>query len=221
MKDKETIFEFDEPANNIMSIGFVSRLNGGQTKAVVELLKGTSTLVNTPPVGEVYKNLNMWVGDSKFPSDMIYDVVIKFKVEKSWIYSDDRDSELVKLYRYSDGVWNPLETSIIDEDGEYFYYEAKSPGFSPFAIIIPDTSRNVMMENSSFINETKMSIGDDFIPVEGTDVSQNSKRPLVFLLITGLIAAIVVLGVKYRPHYDKMYLQITNPDGKRYRRMKK
>jgi len=99
MRDVETIFEFDEPANNIVSISFVSRLNGGQTKALIEILKGTSTLVNSAPAGKVYKNLNIWIGDSKFPSDMIYDVVITFRVDKSWIHSNELDSQSVKLYR--------------------------------------------------------------------------------------------------------------------------
>ncbi|WP_164997930.1 PGF-pre-PGF domain-containing protein [Methanolobus psychrotolerans] len=220
MKDMRTTFVFDDPANNIVSIDFVSRLNGGQTKAVVELLRGTSTLVKIAPVGDVYKNLNIWVGDSKFPSDMIYNVVIDFKVEKSWIYLDGRDSELVQLYRYSDGMWNPLETSIMDEDEDYFYYEAKSPGFSPFAIIIPDTSEIAIMENE-FYNETKMSIGDELLPLEGTDVSQSNKKSLFLLLLIGLIVAVAVVGTNYKSRYEKIYMQIGNPDGKRYRRIKK
>ncbi|WP_342304252.1 PGF-pre-PGF domain-containing protein [Methanolobus sp. ZRKC5] len=221
MKDKKAIFEFDEPANSIMSIGFVSRLNGGQTKAVVEMLRGTSALVDAAPDGEVYKNLNIWVGDSKFSSDVIYDVAIKFKVEKSWIVSNDLDFEFITLYRYSDGMWNSLETSFIAEDGGYFYYETKSPGFSPFAIVIPHASELIITENSSFINETKMSISDEIILDEGKDSPQDKKRPLVFLLILGLIVAVAVVGTKYRSQYEKLYTQIGNPDGKRYRRLKK
>jgi hypothetical protein len=221
MRDVETIFEFDEPANNIVSISFVSRLNGGQTKALIEILKGTSTLVNSAPAGKVYKNLNIWIGDSKFPSDMIYDVVITFRVDKSWIHSNELDSQSVKLYRYSGGMWNSLETSIIDEDGDYFYYEAKSPGFSPFAIVIPDASEIIMEENSSFLNETKMSVGDNPVSVEDTNVSQDSKKSLILLFLIGLIVAVAVVGIKYRSQYEKLYMQIGNPDGKRYRRIKK
>lgn len=221
-KDMESLFEFDEPANSIMSVGFVSRLNGGQTKAVVEMLKETSTLVKKAPAGEVYKNLNIWVGDSKFPSDMISNVVIKFKVERPWVISNDYDSKLVKLYRYSNGMWNSLETSEIDEDEDYFYYEASSPGFSPFAIIMPENSKIVMIENSSPSNEqAKMSIGDDIILDEEGDASQDHKRSLMFLLLFGSIVAVAAVGVKYRSHYERLYLQIANPDGKRYRRIKK
>ncbi len=118
-------------------------------------------------------------------------------------------------------MWNSLETSIIDEDGDYFYYEAKSPGFSPFAIVIPDASEIIMEENSSFLNETKMSVGDNPVSVEDTNVSQDSKKSLILLFLIGLIVAVAVVGIKYRSQYEKLYMQIGNPDGKRYRRIKK
>ncbi|MDY0387850.1 MAG: PGF-pre-PGF domain-containing protein [Methanolobus sp.] len=221
-KDMESLFEFAEPANSIMSVGFVSRLNGGQTKAVVEILKDTSTLVKTAPVGEVYKNMNIWVGDSKFPSAMINDVFIKFKVERTWVISNDHDPKLIKLCRYSDGMWSPLETSEIDKDEDYFYYEAKAPGFSQFAIMIPDNSKITMIENSSPFNEdSKMSIADNIILDKDKDASQDSKGSLLLLLLVGLIVVVAVVGVKYRSHYDKYYTQFANLDGKRYRRIKK
>lgn len=224
MKDRATIFEFDEPANNIVSISFVSGLNGGQTKAVVEILKDTSVLVDASPSGNVYKNLNIWVGDSKFPSDMINDIVIKFKVEKAWILSRDIHPESVELYRYSNGEWNSLKTSMTGEDSEYFYYESKAPGFSPFAIVVPDLTVPSMVEENSDSNVTQMSVADENpIPVEKADMPRNNSnnKSLLILLLMGIIAVLGFAGIKYRSYYEKLYLKIGNPDGKRYRRLKK
>ncbi|MBP1909263.1 PGF-pre-PGF domain-containing protein [Methanolobus bombayensis] len=222
MKDKETIFEFDEPANNIVSISFVSQLNGGQTKALIEILKGTSSLVSSAPSGNVYRNLNIWVGDSKFPSDVIDDVVIRFKVEKSWVYSNDIEPESIVLSRYYSEKWSPLETSFESEGDDYLYYAAKSPGFSPFVILVPEISETVLSEDISDENTTVMSMGDEIVPVE-TGVNQDKKsiKTLLFFLLAAIIAAVGAVGYRYRGHYEKLYLQISNPDGKRYRRFKK
>jgi PGF-pre-PGF domain-containing protein len=189
MKDRETVFEFDEPANNVVSISFVCKLNGGQTKALIEILKRTSSLASSAPSGNVYRNINIWVGDSKFPSDVIDDVVIRFKVEKSWIYSNDLESESIVLSRYSDGKWNPLETAFESEDSDYFYYAAKSPGFSPFAILIPGITEIVLSENSSAENTTVMSMGDEIVPVN-TEVTQDkeSSKAVLFFLFAGMIS---------------------------------
>ncbi|SFM85390.1 PGF-pre-PGF domain-containing protein [Methanolobus profundi] len=223
IRETETVFSFEEEANSITSISFTSKLNAGQVKAMIEMLKGTSSLVDEAAPGTVYKNLNIWVGDSKFSSDTLSDILIEFKVERSWIESDDRDPELVELYRYSDSSWNSLETSLVDEDEDYFYYETETPGFSSFAIVIPpEISEITMSENSTQINETMMSI-DDEIPTgeSGYAASQESKRSIVLFLLIGVIGSIVAIGYKYRSHYDELYKQIGNPDGKRYRRLKK
>jgi len=38
------------------------------------------------------------------------------------------------MHRYSQGKWNALNTTKTGEDDQYIYYEAITPGFSPFAI---------------------------------------------------------------------------------------
>jgi PGF-pre-PGF domain-containing protein len=223
MKDEETVFEFDEPANDIVSISFVCKRNGGQTKALIEVLKGTSSLVNSAPSGKVYRNLNIWVGDSKFPSDVIDDGVIRFKVEKSWVNSNDLEPDSIVLSRYSDGKWALLETSFESEEGDYLHYTAESPGFSPFAILVPEVTETILSKNSSAENTTVMSMGDEIVPVgkEVTPDKKSSKGILLFLVAGIMIAVVAIAGYRYRGHYEELYLQISNPDGKRYRRLKK
>jgi hypothetical protein len=153
---------------------------------------------------------------------MISDVVIRFKVEKSWIDSNNVEQDSIVLSRYSDGKWKLLDTSFESEDEDYLYYAAQTPGFSPFAILIPGVSEAVSSENNSTENQSVMSTGDELIPVE-TGITQNKKsyKGILLFLFVGLIGAVGFVGYRYRGHYEQLYLQISNPDGKRYRRLKK
>jgi len=38
------------------------------------------------------------------------------------------------LNRYHNNRWNKLQTKEIDEDNDYVYYEAESPGFTTFVV---------------------------------------------------------------------------------------
>jgi len=58
---------------------------------------------------------------------------IEFKVNKSWITENNLNETTIKLNRY-DGNWTVLPTSKLSEDEVSFYFEAKTSGFSLFAI---------------------------------------------------------------------------------------
>jgi PGF-pre-PGF domain-containing protein len=64
----------------------------------------------------------------------ISSVKIKFKVEKSWINTNNIDMATIVLYRYVNGSWVALPTVKLSEDATYVYFEAESPGLSVFAI---------------------------------------------------------------------------------------
>ena len=84
---------------------------------------------------QVWQNL-IWVGNGGFgTSNNIENAVVCFKVEKSWIQDKKIDQSSITLNRYSDKKWNPLPTSLSSEDDKYLYFTAKTPGFSPFAIM--------------------------------------------------------------------------------------
>ena len=84
---------------------------------------------------EVYKYLNIWVGNSGVVSSKnIENAVVSFKVEKSWVQDKLIDKSTIVLNRYSDNAWNQLPTSLSSEDDNYLYFTAQTPGFSPFAI---------------------------------------------------------------------------------------
>ena len=90
-------FDFARNATCVVYVSFDSRKTAGKTTTIAEKLKGKSTLVSGLPSDEVYKSLNIWVGNSGFATPKnIEKAVICFKVEKSWI-QDKRSNSLPLL----------------------------------------------------------------------------------------------------------------------------
>ncbi len=133
--DTAVSYAFDLEGNVIRYINFTSLTSSGPVEARVEILKGTSTLVDHAPPYMVYKNLNIWVGFFGWATPKnIADPIINFQVERSWVNENHIDECSIRLNRYNEGQWDPLVTDKIYEDTEYLYFEAETPGFSPFAI---------------------------------------------------------------------------------------
>ena len=133
--DSEISYSFNLEGNIIRNINFTGLTNSGTVVARVEILKHTSSLANNTPPDIVYRNLNIWIGNSGWAtSKNIANPRIYFIVEKTWINENNIDEGSIRLNRYSEGKWNPLVTTEIDEDFDYLYYMANTPGFSPFAI---------------------------------------------------------------------------------------
>ncbi|WP_406670315.1 putative Ig domain-containing protein [Methanolobus sp. ZRKC4] len=132
----EIVFEFPNVENDLEYVKFSSLKAAGQVKAIIEILKERSSLVNSNPPGSVYRHINIWVGDAKFNSgDYMSSAEISFKVAKKWLVDNNADPSTIKFYRYSTGSWEELETSRIGTDANYYYYKAQTPGFSPFSIV--------------------------------------------------------------------------------------
>ncbi len=129
-------FEFPQKVTAVESITFNSKKTVGKTTTIVEMLKNQSTLVSGKPSDEVYKYLNIWVGNGGYATEKnIENAVVTFKVAKSWVQDNKIDKSSITLNRYDDKKWNPLKTTLSSEDdGTYLKFTAQAPGFSPFAI---------------------------------------------------------------------------------------
>ncbi|WP_319506678.1 PGF-pre-PGF domain-containing protein [uncultured Methanolobus sp.] len=228
LKDIETVFPFYKGDNRIVSVSFTSKLNGGQVKAVIEMLVDTSSQVSSSAPGNVYKNMNIYV-DSNLASDIIGNSKVNFKVEKSWINDNDIDLSTITLCRYSNSKWDQLSTESKGEDDLYFYFVSTTPDFSPFAISSVEPSvamdRDLgkdVVASSPDSGDTVMSTEDAVSMELTTEIPQESKSSLSFVSVLALagIMFIGVLGYMNRGYYNKVRLQIGNPDGKRYRRIK-
>ena len=146
-RGKYVQFNFTKKATPVVYIAFDSKVTPGLTTTLVEMLNKKSILIPELPSDEVYKSLNIWTGNNGFiiPRN-IENAVVCFKVEKSWLKDRNINQSTITLNRYSDNKWNQLPTSLSEEDDQYLYYIAQTPGFSYFAI----TGRNTSITTSWF-----------------------------------------------------------------------
>jgi len=144
-KGIRTCYTFKGEINEIVSIEFDPKKNFGKTTTIVEMLKNTSSIVKEPAPGTVYKNLNIWVGNSGFSSsENLENARINFRVKKTWLTENRIIESMMTLFRYSDDTWNALPTTLTGEDLDYFYFSSETPGFSPFAIAGPEKDTQVI-----------------------------------------------------------------------------
>lgn len=143
-KGVHTCFTFKDGDNEIVTVEFSPKKNLGKITAIVEILKNTSSIVKEPAPGIVYRNVNLWIGNSAFSSlGNFENAQINFRMKKTWITEKGVSENTIALYRYSEGKWSQLPTTLIREDKVYFYFTAETPGFSPFAI--SSTEKNTKM----------------------------------------------------------------------------
>lgn len=135
MKDMVTTFEFDNEMNDIQYVRYLSLKNSGKVSTTIEVLKNTSGFVKSAAPDITYRNINIWVGKTGYATEgNIQDPVIGFRVSQTWVLDNAIDPYTIKLNRYSGGTWEELATEQTGSDDSYIYFEAKTPGFSPFAI---------------------------------------------------------------------------------------
>ncbi len=139
-KDEIVDFDFESEKNDIDYVRYESLKNAGKISTTIEILNNTSSFANMSASGFIYRNINIWVGKTGYATEQnIKDPVIGFRVSKEWIEDNELDPATISLKRYQEDVWNSLETQQIDSDEEYLYFEAKTKGFSSFAITAEKT----------------------------------------------------------------------------------
>ncbi len=142
-------YMFKGDINDIRYVEFDPKRSFGKTTAIIEILKGKSTLTPIEPEGRVYQHMNIWIGtDGISNSDNLENGAVGFRVEKAWINENEIDRTSITLNHFSNDRWDVLETLQTGEDDLYLYFEAETPGFSPFAITGQST-RTVQTAESS------------------------------------------------------------------------
>jgi PGF-pre-PGF domain-containing protein len=148
-------YEFKEDVNDIDFINFKSLKNSGQISVTIEVLMDRSAMVDEDPEGKVYRHMNIWVGKAGFATEQnIADPVIGFRVNKSWTNDGNINESTIILNRYHDGEWNRLTTTKVSEDQGYLYFEAKTPGFSPFAITGVENEVPIVKEEAAILTSS-------------------------------------------------------------------
>lgn len=126
---KLVAFNFNLSELAIRQILITGKENENDVTVRVESLKNTSKLVSRPAPGTVYQNTNVWANSKKITA-----VTLKFRVTNAWITGSNVQKETIKLLRWSDNDWKALDTTVLNSDDTYTYFEAQSAGLSSFAV---------------------------------------------------------------------------------------
>lgn len=126
----------------------------------------------------------------------IKEAVITFKVENSWLDSNNLEGSDITMVRWNGSYWNQLETSQTVEDSTYTYYEAKTYAFSPFAIkgiskaAMPSvtTQSGIAPTATATPADTGTPPGAGATPSEGTSLMNWSILIVVFAVVGIIIA---------------------------------
>ena len=128
-KARVTIEETEEVDFTEINIQVINKVNSVYI-TIRKLDEKPTEIIQVP--GEVYHYIT--IVKENIEDEDISTATMKFKVEKSWITDNNIDSATVTLNRFAAGKWNKLDTTKVNEDDDYIYYEAVTPGFSYFAI---------------------------------------------------------------------------------------
>ena len=173
---KVATFGFRGSENAIVKVEFLAKTTAGGIATHIEMLNNTSSYASSAAPGDVYKNVNVWVGSSGFATpERISDSAIMFKVNKSWLTESGIDESTVAMCRFNDDMWNILPTEKIDDvdaDDQYVYYVSQTPGFSSFAIISITEAERALIAASGGIDGNNIRIVDE----NGIDTSQNGQE---------------------------------------------
>jgi PGF-pre-PGF domain-containing protein len=201
-KGTHTSFKLKAGDHGIVAVEFDPQKSFGKTITIIELLKGTSSTVKESAPGIVYKNINIWVGNSGFSSpENLENASINFRVSRAWMLEHNLNESTITMYRYSGEKWNLLPTSFIGEDKDYFYFVAKTPGFSPFAITSVDISKQPSEFlpskgeiNNNILNQDIMSgEGNQVIPDSENEKEENFLGLEFVFAAAGLLTSYAVL----------------------------
>ncbi|MBU5575016.1 MAG: right-handed parallel beta-helix repeat-containing protein, partial [Candidatus Aenigmarchaeota archaeon] len=124
-------YNFSLPKLDIIEIilTFANSVSGISIN-VNQLLEPPTGIIT--PSGKVYAYIT--IDKTNFKDSDISSVTIKFRIPISWLNENNIDENSIKLYKYENGEWKELPTSILSRDDKYIYYSATSQGLSIYSI---------------------------------------------------------------------------------------
>jgi len=122
-------YTFFQPEHSIYEILVTGKANEFEIILICEVLKGTSKRAKTPAPGIVYKNENIWI-----TSKLMKEGLIRFKVENSWLESNNLADSDIRLVKWNNSKWVQLNTTETKKDSTHTYYEVRTDSFSSFAV---------------------------------------------------------------------------------------
>ncbi|QYZ79392.1 PKD domain-containing protein [Methanofollis formosanus] len=193
-----TVFRFSGMGVSEIEITAADRIDGIRV-SLEKLSKGPEGL-GEPVYQYLLANMTYAEGEN------LDEIVFFFDLPWSWLQKYGIGVGDVVLWRFHDGIWNPLKTELVKETETKVYYRAVTPGFSYFAIaggkgmtVIPgDTAPRVGAD----AGETPTSEGPgettvtETVPSEPAgNATETATTPQPSPLgVVGAAAALVVVG---------------------------
>ncbi|MBT4859081.1 PGF-pre-PGF domain-containing protein [archaeon] len=218
-------YEYNVEKEGMAFMGVEFSVNGQKSNVQMIL----TTLEEKPesletPGGVTYKHLEIDEGAIK-ETDLGDKTVIKFRVSRAWVDDEGINFESIKLLRWSNEKWNTLETELVDQDLEFYYFQAVSPGMSNFVIVGDEVVEDVVepeetMEEESTETEDTLDSGiEEVDPDEAEagmdaitgdvtaetndgDVTNGPNWKLIIgtIVIIGIIAGLFFMGERLKEH---------------------
>ncbi len=193
---KPVLYIFTTPELGVYEQVVTGRESENDIAIRVEALKGTSKLVTSPAPGAVYKNVNIWAGTKRMK-----DAAIRFKVDNSWLDSNNLATGDTKMAKWDGNKWILLDTAETGKDASYTYLEAKTDTFSIFAItglkggVLPTATPTVTWQPEATSTGTDTATGTaTTTPTPTSEAPPVSLATIMFVIV--LIAIVTVVYLK-------------------------
>ncbi len=139
------------------------------------------------PKNKVYQYLE--IKKENIEDKAINNAVINFKIEKSWLNTNNADEDAVALSRYTTS-WQELKTEKTDSDNNFIHYKAETPSFSFFAV----TAEEKIQEIENITTEETEEAEEE--AVEEEQISEEEpKRNYIWLIAISVV--FVIAGFWY------------------------
>ena len=138
-------YQFDMVAP-VFNVDVIGKTNELEVRLIIEILKNASNWTEPVP-RNVYKYFNAWIEQPK----RIDKLKFKYFVDNSWMNESNISVDDIKLYKWADKQWIPLETKIIDTEDDRVYFESITNVSTHFAIVENKDKKEVIekiVENS-------------------------------------------------------------------------
>ncbi len=121
---------------------------------------------------------------SNLDNSNINEIVIRFRVKKSWLKKNNVKKGNISLRRYYH-QWGGVNTKLISEDKKYYYYESIIKQLSYFAVVGKRTEPIKIEKKQKKLLSLKKRIKFD---------KNKFKKPFWFFIILLIIAIVLILG---------------------------
>ncbi|MCX8182754.1 MAG: PKD domain-containing protein [Candidatus Methanomethyliaceae archaeon] len=209
------------PRSSLESIEIVTNESLSSVQITTEEYSNSPTSLSLPSTVTPVSFIKI---ETNIPSGAVTQATIRFRVPRNALTSFNLDPTSIQLYRLTIN-WNPLTTSMVGRDADYYYYEALSPGFSYFAIVgraietesVPPTILSVYPEDGTVLSTKSPTITvtySDNIAVDITGIRMLFDNVDVTALATLNSSTLV-----YRPAADlsegshSLYFEVKDTSG--------